>query len=273
MEMEAIRSLVTSVPREGAASAAPGGLEGISLAKSGVPIDQLPLFPSPSWQEQEAAGLVRSFLPHCCQGTGAPRPAWLQVCSVQDGSSFGGGFVPLLLFSILLPKTWLQSAAIRRSPYSGLFPANFSKSWYCRRLRWQPRQKLDRKGEKWTGAISRAACLPGCQKAARGQKEHTKLRSWQPTAKQVAAELAEVPWRMGWREAAAPQKRGKRERKNEQEDEAGRLERQGRYGASLGSRRSSQRYFAFIFQPARKRMCFSRCLVHLCAGCMGLIAC
>lgn len=103
MEMEAIRSLVTSVPREGAASAAPGGLEGISLAKSGVPIDHLPLFPSPSWQEQEAAGLVRSFLPHCCQGTGAPQPAWLQVCSVQDGSSFGGVFVPLLLFSLLPP--------------------------------------------------------------------------------------------------------------------------------------------------------------------------
>lgn len=216
------------------------------------------------------------FAPSCHTAAKAPEPPG------QPGSRFalcrmalplGGGFVPLLLFSILLPKTWLQSAAIRRSPYSGLFPANFSKSWYCRRLRWQPRQKLDRKGEKWTGAISRAACLPGCQKAARGQKEHTKLRSWQPTAKQVAAELAEVPWRMGWREAAAPQKRGKRERKNEQEDEAGRLERQGRYGASLGSRRSSQRYFAFIFQPARKRMCFSRCLVHLCAGCMGLIAC
>lgn len=51
--------------------------------------------------------------------------------------------------------------------------------------------------ERWTHAIDRAACLPGCQKAAWGQKEHTRLRSWQPTAKQVAAELAEVPWRMG----------------------------------------------------------------------------
>lgn len=103
MEMEAIRSLVTSVPREGVASAAPGGLEWTSLAKSGVPIDQLPLFPSPSWQKQEAAELVRSFLPPGCQGTRAPRPAWIYVYSEQDGSSFGGLFVPLLLFSLLHP--------------------------------------------------------------------------------------------------------------------------------------------------------------------------
>lgn len=95
-----------------------------------------------------------------------------------------------------------------------------------------------------------------------------KLRSWQPTAKQVAAELAEVPWRMGWRDAAAPQKRGKRERKNEQEDEAGRLERQGRYPASLGSRRSSQRYFCLHFSTSKKDSAFlslfgpSVCRVH-----------
>lgn len=71
-----------------------------------------------------------------------------------------------------------------------------------------------------------------------GPKEQTRLRSWQPTAKQVAAELAEVPWRMGCRDAAA-------QAKERRKKETGKLEE-----SMPGSGRQiarSKKVFAFIF--------------------------